>query len=264
MAGILTPQSQIDAVGPINWMSPHSRALHGAWFCLPGRMSGSAIPNLTREHGSSMNLVAQPGFAGIVPPGGSGSVRFNGSTQYGRAPFAHPSSAEWTISGWVNITSVSSNGYVALLGASGTNNVGIASNNAAGKFSAVWNTTVTISGAYTWTAGVWYYLTLAINNAGGNLYVNGLSVGSSSTAAGAFIPGQFDLAAQTNISSPQVAGSFADWIVINRRLKSLEVELLYLEAQLGYPQLLRRIAVPQLYSASTGNRRRRVLCAGKI
>jgi Concanavalin A-like lectin/glucanases superfamily len=250
--------------GAIDDARVYNRALSAndimALYTSTGGGSGDISSNLVgywkldETSGTSANDSSGSGNTGTVTPNATGvwvagkvnnGAKLNGTTQYVNVPDAASLrfSGSWSVSGWVKLSALSGASSVANIfakqtSASGTVNYTLSVDNngncaADPTFGVAFtNTSGTVAAAcynVVVTTGTWYYVTGVWNSSATalSLYVNGISVGSTTTALVPDNRSGYPLTIGDVFGAYFLKGTLDDMRIYSRALSAADVLTLY-------------------------------------
>lgn len=229
MLGLTSPPLGIPY--KLNATSPQARSLLG-WWPTVGRRGGATIRNraMRAYHMTLAGTYTSPYPAAVV----GNAVKYNGSSGY--AATTAPNPAAFTISCWVNFTSLSSNNCPVGNFGSGSDKGFWLNVTNTGVFY-LWISTdgsaqsSIDSGATTLATGTWYHLAATYNAGACAIYINGRqiatgSIGSSyhaTTTANAFAIGRLGA-----LSSDYANAAIADVRLYGSALSAYEIQAMWL------------------------------------
>jgi hypothetical protein len=244
----------IDLENPINWEHPLAQGLRGWWMAVPGLIGGNRLFDLTqRTHGVFNN---GPIWRPIPHRGGVGALTFPGggfSDVYVRmAALRQFSAPPLTIISWFNPTSTAT-AYKALFG--GYSNaypcLFATSGNASGRpLGYGWEDT---SDEYNAASGLvsvvnqWNFAALVVTSSDATLWLAtpgaqqlssfiNTKTHNAKTISDCLIGGDRPLVAGNH----DFPGMIADTRIFSRAFSPAVIRWLYVNSQLGYPELLNR------------------------
>lgn len=251
----------LDYSQPVNRGSPLNRGLVSRWQVVPWYASGPRWLDLCgRNHGTLTNGPTWQEANGR--PGGSGSIRFDGSNDRAQLASASYSGAQGSVSAWVRPSGVTSGTLAAFFGVGGSGTgQWILSLRPSGssyrlefyqKSDAAGTTNFLINaGNYTYPDGVWVHLTVTADGSAWNLYENGkIQPGAwivvTGSNAGTWIGSTTIASPVATIGSTYLSGSYQypwkgaldDVRVWERALSSGEAKAVYDDSRAGSPQTL--------------------------
>lgn len=249
VARLITGRSDrgvLDMVSPINGLSPLNRGLVADWRCVPGLMSGSRLVNLVRpgdKDGIHGTLTNGPTWSALTPPGGFGSLDFDGSDDYVHADTSHDFGNELTILASIRVVSYAGSafGLIMAVDSNDPDNASIAI-----EAHGIGVTTGgVLTGFVNWDAGTsssnranpsgntlstgrWYRVALTVS-AGGSatIYSDGVQTGSASfTNIGLHSPSRWRLGKlATDFFSAYWGGQIDSVRILDRCMSAGEIQL---------------------------------------
>jgi hypothetical protein len=238
----------LDLDQPINWAHPLNRGKVAHWLALPQRYGAPSWWDLTKGQRADLKGVTS-GYSWNTRsnPGGSGSVRTDGSAVYVNTNFTTlPTYTSGTVVWWMNPqTAYSGSNDLKFLGMyDGTHQFAVEIYQ--GTWYVGWypNTRLTLSASSSnYATNIWQMYAVAWTPSSTLLYRNGVLLGSVSTTNAmpsmtlpVFLGGinsSGSLEATT-----AVAAYFNDVSFYSRALSVAEIAALYQLSQVGYPDVL--------------------------